>query len=68
MAQGTIKHFDESTREGSLLLDDRTEVVIDPVSLEASGLRRLRVGQRVKFELAEESGRKLARRLTLVTF
>jgi cold shock CspA family protein len=68
VAQGTIKHFDEATREGSLLLDDRTEVVIDPISSEGSGIRTLRVGQRVKFDLTEEGGRKIARHLTIITF
>ena len=68
MAQGTIKHFDETTREGSLLLDDRTEVRIDPISIERSGLRGLRIGQRVRFDLAEEGGGKIARGLTIVTF
>ena len=68
MAQGTIKHFDVHSREGSLLLDDRTEVVIDPISLEGAGLRTLRVGQRVKFDVVEEGPRKIARRLNIVTF
>jgi len=68
MAQGTIKHFDEATREGSLLLDDRTEVRIDPSSMERSGVRLLRIGQRVRFDLAEEGGSQVARRLTIVTF
>jgi cold shock CspA family protein len=68
VAQGTIKHFDEESREGSLLLDDRTEVSIDPISTEGAGIRVLRVGQRVKFDLAEEGGKKLARRLTIITF
>lgn len=68
MPQGTVKHFDPSAREGTLLLDDRTEVVIDATSVEASGARLLRVGQRVKFDLAEEGGKKVARDLTLITF
>ena len=29
MAQGTIKDWDEETRTGSLLMEDRTEVAID---------------------------------------
>ena len=37
VVQGTIKHFDESDRTGSLLTDDRTEVAIDEASLEGSG-------------------------------
>jgi 2-phospho-L-lactate guanylyltransferase len=66
--QGTIKDFDEETRTGSLLTEDRDEVQIDPASLEGSGLRLLRLGQRVSFDLVEESGRKVARGLRIVTF
>lgn len=68
MAQGTIKDFDEESRIGSALMEDRSEVAIDPTSLEGAGLRTLRLGQRVRFDLVEESGRKIARRLRIVTF
>lgn len=67
MAQGTIKDFDDQERTGSLLMEDSTEVAIDAVSVEGSGLRSLRLGQRVRFELIEESGRKVARNLQIVT-
>ena len=36
MAQGTIKHFDLESVDGSLLMDDGTEVAIDAPSLEGS--------------------------------
>ena len=68
MAQGTIQEFDPETREGALLLDDRSEVHIDATSIEGSDVRSLRLGQRVKFDLVEEGGRKMARSLRLVTF
>ena len=68
MPQGTIKNFDFDERAGSLLMEDRTEVLIDATSVEGSGIRTLRIGQRVKFDLVEESGRKLARTLRIVTF
>jgi cold shock CspA family protein len=68
MAQGTVRDYDLGERTGSLLMDDRTEVTIDAASLEGSGLRYLRVGQRVRFDLVEESGRKVARTLRIVTF
>lgn len=68
MAQGTIKDFDDAERVGSLLMDDRTEVEIDATSLEGAGIRTLRIGQRVRFDLAEEGARKVARTLRLVTF
>lgn len=68
MAQGTVKDFDGATRSGSLLMEDRTEVAIDATSLEGAGIRLLRLGQRVRFELVDEGGRKVARSLRLVTF
>jgi cold shock CspA family protein len=68
MPQGTIKEYDPSTRTGVLLQDDRTEVHIDVSSMDGSGLRYLRLGQRVKYDLAEEGGKKLARGLRHITF
>lgn len=68
MAQGTIKDFDLETVRGSLLMDDQTEVAIDAGSLERSGILTLRLGQRVIFELGEDDGTPVARRLRLVTF
>ena len=67
MPQGTIKDYDPHRRSGTLLMDDRTEVHIDPLSVEGAGLRFLRIGQRVKFDLAEEGGKKVARTLRIVT-
>jgi 2-phospho-L-lactate guanylyltransferase len=68
MPQGTIRDFDPQTRDGSLLMEDHTEVHIDATSIEGAGIRLLRIGQRVRFDLVEEGGRKLARTLRLVTF
>ena len=68
MPQGTIKHYDTATHAGVLLLDDATEVHIDPVSLEGSGLRYLRIGQRVKLDVVDEDGQKLARTLRHIAF
>jgi cold shock CspA family protein len=67
VAQGTIKDFDDAERVGSLLMEDRTEVGIDATSLEGADIRTLRIGQRVRFDLADEAGRKVARGLRLVT-
>jgi cold shock CspA family protein len=67
MPQGTIKDFEGEERVGSLLMEDHTEVAIDAVSVEGSGLRSLRIGQRVRFDLVEEAGRKVARNLQIVT-
>ena len=68
MAQGTIKEFDDETRSGTLLQDDRAEVLIDARSLEGGGIRTLRLGQRVIYDVADQDGAKIARRLRLVTF
>ena len=67
MAQGTIKEFDDESRTGLLVMDDRSEVRIDPSSLDGAGILTLRLGQRVKFDLADEAGGKVARTLRLVT-
>lgn len=67
MPQGTIKDFEVQERTGNLLMDDRTEVAIDAVSVEGAGLRMLRIGQRVRFDLVDEAGRKVARNLQIVT-
>jgi cold shock CspA family protein len=68
MAQGTIKEYFLDERTGSLLLDDHSEVAIDQDSAEGSGIRVLRVGQRVDFDIIEEGNRRLARNLRIVTF
>jgi 2-phospho-L-lactate/phosphoenolpyruvate guanylyltransferase len=65
--QGTIKDFDEETRTGTLLTDDRAEIGIDARSIETDTIRMLRIGQRVAFDVVEDAGRTIARRLHLVT-
>jgi cold shock CspA family protein len=66
--QGTIKNYDVEARSGSLLTDDQEEIGIDAGSVEGAGIRYLRIGQRVKFEITDEGGRKMARTLRIVTF
>ena len=68
MAQGTIKHYDDDGKAGSLLLDDASEIDIDASSIEGPEVRSLRIGQRVDFDIAEEGGRKVARGVHIVTF
>ena len=68
MPQGTIMTYDIPSRTGSLLTDDRDEIAIDQGSAEGAGIRYLRIGQRVKFEIADEGGKKVARTLRIVTF
>jgi cold shock CspA family protein len=66
--QGTIKHYDDAEGSGSLLTEDHTEVAIDRRSTEGSGILTLRIGQRVRFTLADADGAPVARDLRLVTF
>ncbi len=51
MAQGTVKSFSEETHSGSVLLDDGMEIPLPADAFDRSGLRMLRFGQRVRFEL-----------------
>jgi len=48
--QGTVATFDPTLRNGSLLLDDGTRLDFPAEAFAASGLRLLRVGQRVRVE------------------
>ena len=50
MVQGTVATFDAHTRSGTLLLDDGTEVPFPGEAFDASGLRLLRLGQRVRLD------------------
>ena len=68
MPQGTIVTFNDQDRTGTLLTDQEEEIIIDAGSLEGAGLRFLRIGQRVKFDVADEGGKKVARTLRMVTF
>jgi 2-phospho-L-lactate guanylyltransferase len=48
--QGTVATYDAQTRSGTLLLDDGSELAFPAAAFEASGLRLLRLGQRVRVE------------------
>lgn len=50
--QGTVSTFSPDTREGTVLLDDGTELPFSAGAFESSGLRLLRLGQRVKLRLS----------------
>ena len=63
--QGTVATYDPQTRCGTLLLDDGVEIAFPAAAFDASGLRLLRLGQRVRLE-HDESGR--LTRITLPTF
>jgi 2-phospho-L-lactate guanylyltransferase len=58
-----VSEFDTATGNGAVLLDDGTRVPFPAAAFAASGLRLLRVGQRVRLE---SSGGAVAR-VALVT-
>jgi len=59
--QGTVAAFDADSGTGTVYLDDGTEVTFPTEAFVASGLRHLRLGQRVRLESGED------RQITLVT-
>ncbi|GAB2625067.1 hypothetical protein Aab01nite_19040 [Paractinoplanes abujensis] len=54
--QGTIATFDPASRSGTLLLDDGTELAFGASAFDASGLRKLRLGQRVDIDTDPAGG------------
>jgi 2-phospho-L-lactate guanylyltransferase len=62
--QATVATFDSERREGTALLDSGAEIAIPRDAFDASGLRLLRLGQRLRFEL-DGDGR--VARVSLVT-
>jgi len=48
--QATVRSFDERSGNGTVLLDDGVELPFDAAAFDASGLRLLRLGQRVRIE------------------
>lgn len=54
MLQGTVKSFDQESRRAVLLDDSLRELPVDPEAFAASGLLELRIGQRVRFEVAPD--------------
>ena len=62
--QGTVSEFDAATGAGAVLLDDGTQVRFPAEAFAASGLRLLRLGQRLRLERDDAGG---VRRVALVT-
>jgi 2-phospho-L-lactate guanylyltransferase len=52
--QGTVSEFDPGTGAGAVLLDDGKRLDFPATAFAASGLRLLRVGQRVRLEPAPD--------------
>jgi 2-phospho-L-lactate guanylyltransferase len=67
VAQGTVKSFAEDQRTGSVLLDDGTEIPITADAFDRSGLRMLRFGQRVRFDLEGEGDQRRVVSIDVVT-
>jgi cold shock CspA family protein len=51
--QATVATFDPATGSGEVLTDDGRRVPFDGDAFAAGGLRLLRVGQRVRMDVAE---------------
>jgi hypothetical protein len=49
--QATVRHFDPVTRNGDVLLDDGNVMTFGAAAFDPSGLRLLRIGQRVRLRL-----------------
>ena len=50
--QASVHRYDDESGSGSVLLNDGREIPFDGIVLDASGLRRLRLGQRVSIEMS----------------
>lgn len=57
MPQGTVKSFDGDTRTAVILDDHLEEFQVDAEAVAASGLRHLRIGQRIRFEFEQDPKR-----------
>jgi len=52
--QATVATYDSGTRSGTVLLDDGTELAFDMEAFARSGLRLLRLGQRVALTVDDQ--------------
>ena len=50
--QASVHKYDDESGSGSVLLNDGREIPFDGNIVDASGLRRLRPGQRVSIEMS----------------
>lgn len=65
--QATVRSFDAVTRSGTVLLDDGTELPYGATAFDASGVRLLRLGQRVRIEVDQVSSGREVSFLTIAT-
>lgn len=66
--QATIKRFDPTTRQGTVLFDDGRECAFDAAAFDKGLLRMARLGQRVAVELDADGPNARITSLTLATF
>jgi 2-phospho-L-lactate guanylyltransferase len=52
--QATVHRFDPETHTGSVLRDDGVELAFEASAFESSGLRLLRLGQRLTVEVVDD--------------
>ena len=65
--QATVRSFDPTTRSGTVLLDDGVELSYDGPAFDAGHIRLLRIGQRVRIEVAGDDGERRVTYLTIAT-
>lgn len=65
--QGTVHTFDAATGSGTVLLDDGSPLPFPASAFEASGLRLLRPGQRVRLKVEGEGPARTVIFLTIAT-
>jgi 2-phospho-L-lactate guanylyltransferase len=63
--QATVRRYDEATHCGDVLLDDGSLLAFPASAFDSSGLRLLRIGQRVRLRLDQQGRVSL---ITLATF
>ncbi len=68
MPQGTIRVYNDESRSGLILDDNKSELSFDQESFRNTGIREFRIGQRVKFPVIGEPPRQKVRDLTIVSF
>ncbi len=66
--QATVRRYSTENRTGDVLLDDGTLLAFGPDAFERSGLRLLRLGQRVRIAVAGVGPQRHVVFLTLATF
>jgi 2-phospho-L-lactate guanylyltransferase len=65
--QATVRSFSSATRAGTVLFDDGVELPYDAAAFDASRLRLLRVGQRVRLRVEGEGAEMRITFLTVAT-